>query len=279
MRVMFGNWKYMFKNFRYVIFCGLLPAIFLAYTFDYHATSSLVLNFCSGKLQSGELEKNFMFLLRTWSLIRLDTLLGGIITVLGYFIIVLFAALLLALVEKHMRIGKRTLNGIGTQVRILLLPVAGIVFLFYALEETCAIVLSSLTFAILQIQSVAVSSALCIGAFLFTFFIFLHVIETFYLWLPCLQITGFRPYHAFLYSYRLAAGVRWKLFASHALSLLLLFVTIGALAFLREPIIFYSIAFVFCFFYFSAFFIRMETVYFETDKLDREDIIKSYKDL
>ena len=274
MRIMFGNWKYMFKNFWYVIFCGLVPAVFLALTFYYRATSSVVRDFCTGNLQA-----DFLLLLRTCGLIRIDSALGGIYTALGYLLTVLFAAVLLALVEKHMRIGKRTLNGIGREVKYLLLPTACIVFLFLALEEACAIVLSSLVFAILQLKATVLKYILSVCAFFLVFFVLLYVIEVFYLWLPCLQITGFRPYHAFLYSYRLSAGVRWKLIASHALSLAALLAVIGGAAFIRQPVIFYSIAFVFCFFYFSAFFIRMETAYFQTDKLDREDIIKSYKEL
>ncbi len=274
MRIMFGNWKYMFKNFWYVIFCGFVPAVFLALTFDYAATSSVVRDFFAGRL-----EADFLLLLRTWSIIRIDSALGGIYTLFAYLLSVLFAALLLAIVEKHMRIGKRTFNGVGTQLKYLLLPAACVVLLFFALQEVFAIILSSLTFAILQLQSVAVVYVLCIAAFLLALFIFLYVIEVFYLWLPCLQITGFRPYNAFLYAYRLSVGVRWKLMGAHALSLAVLFVAIAGAAFQPEPVIFHLIAFLFCLFYFASFFIRMETVYFETDKLDREDIIKSYKEL
>ncbi|MDE6411405.1 MAG: hypothetical protein K2L02_02585 [Clostridia bacterium] len=273
MRIVFGNWKYLFKNFWYVLVCGLVPAIFLALTFDYTAIAGFVHGVFNGNPRTGFLE-----MLRAFALVRIDSALGGIYTVFAYIVSSLFAALMLSLVEKHMRIGKRTFSGVGTEMKNLLLPVFLIVFLFYALGELAAIILAALLFAIFSISSTALVYILAALAFLFVVFIFLYAFEAFYLWLPCLQITGFRPYHAFLYSYRLSIGVRWKLIAAHALSLVVLVVALGGISFLPE-IVFRAVALVLTLFLYSGLFIRMETVYFETDKLDREDVIKSYKDL
>ena len=273
MRVAFGNWKYLFSNFWYVLVCGLIPAIFLALCFDYTAFSLVLRGFFHGEPRT-----HFLDLLRAFGPIRIDSLLGGVYTFFTYILTSLFAALLLSLVEKHMRIGKRTFSGMGVEMKNLLLPSFLIVLLFYALAQTAAVILAALMFWIFSIGSTAVVYLLCTLAALVVFFVFLYVFEVFYLWLPCMQITGFRPYHAFLYSYRLSMGVRWKLIASHALSIIVAAVVLGGMSFLPE-IVFRGAALVLCLFLYSSMFIRMETVYFETDKLDREDIIKSYKEL
>ena len=273
MRVAFGNWKYLFSNFWYVLVCGLIPAIFLALSFDYTAISTLL-----NSVFHGEPRVHFLALLRAFGPIRIDSFLGGLYTGFTYILTSLFAALLLSLVEKHMRIGKRTFSGMGTEMKNLLLPCFLIVLLFYALAEIAAIILAALMFWAFSIGSTAIVYLLCALALLVVFFVFLYVFEAFYLWLPCMQITGFRPYHAFLYSYRLSMGVRWKLIGAHALSIIVSVAVLSGTAFLPE-IVFRGIALVICLFLYASMFIRMETVYFETDKLDREDIIKSYKEL
>lgn len=273
MRVVFGNWKYLFNNFWYVLVCGLAPSIFLALTFDFSAVSEYVRGFFTGTPRA-----DFLDMLRVFGPIRIDSALGAIYTAFAYLLSSLFAALLLSLVEKHMRIGKRTLSGVDTEMKHLLLPSFLIVLLFYVLGELWAVILSAVAFAIFSVSSTVLVYLLFVLAFLLISFIFLYVFEAFFLWLPCLQITGFRPYHAFLYSYRLSIGVRWKLIAAHALSLIVSFAIVGGAAFLPE-LAACSIAFVLCLFLFASFFIRMETVYFMTDKIDREDVIKSYKDL
>ncbi len=273
MRIVFGNWKYLFKNFWYALACGIVPAVFLALSFDWSAISGFLRGFFQGEPRT-----DFIGLLRAFSPIRVDSVLGGVYTVLAYVTSSVFAALLLALVEKHMRIGKRTLGGVGTEMKNLLLPAFLIVLLFYFLGELAAIILSALMFAIFSIGTTALVYLLSVLVAIGVCFLFLYSFEAFYLWLPCMQITGFRPYHAFIYSYRLSIGVRWKLIAAHALSMLVLALLLGGTAFLPE-IIFRITALVLCLFLYAGMFIRMETVYFETDKLDREDVIKSYKEL
>lgn len=273
MRIVFGHWKYLFKNFGYVLACGLVPAIFLALSFDFTAISRFVHDFFTGSPRT-----DFIELLRVFGPVRIDSVLGVIYTVLAYILCSLFAALLLSLVEKHMRIGKRTLGGVDTVMRHMLLPAFLIVMLFYAIGELWAVIFSAIAFAICSLGSTALVYFLAVGAFVLLSFFFLYAFEAFFLWLPCLQITGFRPYNAYLYSYRLSVGVRWKLILAHAMSFLVLVAAVGGASLLPEPAA-CAIAFVVCLFLYSSLFIRMETVYFETDKIDREDIIKSYKDL
>ena len=273
MRVVFGNWKYLFKNLWYVLPCGIVPAVFLALCFDYTATAEYVRSFFTGNPRA-----DFVQLFRVWSLVRIDSVLGGIYAVFAFFCVGFFAAFLVSLVEKHVRIGKRTLNGAGKQLGSVVFSVFCIVLLYTMVAELWALVISAVTFAISSLASDVLVYLLALAAFAVIAFLFLYLVEVFFLWLPCMQATGFRPYDAFLYSYRLSMKVRWRLVLAHAMSLLAFVVLVGGSAFLPE-IVSRIVAFGVYLFLFTGFFVRMETVYYEADKLDREDLIKSYREL
>ena len=109
-------------------------------------------------------------------------------------------------------------------------------------------------------------------------FLLLYVVALMYLFLPCKQVTGFRTYDAFFYSYRLMTGVRGKLLLSLFISIAGSFVFLTSASLLHISV-FIIIAFLICAMLFMSFGVRMETVYFKTDKLDREDQLKSYREL
>ncbi|MDE5897544.1 MAG: hypothetical protein K2H43_07005, partial [Clostridia bacterium] len=62
MRIVFGSWKYLFKNLWYVLPFAIVPAIFLALSLDYTAISSLVRSFFTGNPRAG-----FLDYFRAWS--------------------------------------------------------------------------------------------------------------------------------------------------------------------------------------------------------------------
>lgn len=273
MSVMFGNWKYIFKNFWYVLPFAILPAVFLALSLDYSAISELLNMLVSGNPQQGD----FIMLFRAFSLVRIDVL-GAIYSGLAAITTALFATLILAMSEKHMRIGKRTPGGILTQFGNLFLPVFCVTLLYLVIFEVWALVLSAVMFAISHISSALFVYLLFMLTFVVFTFILLYVCTAFYLWVPCMQITCFRPYHAFVYSYRLLSGVRGKLFLTFLLSFAAFCIVIGGSVFLPKYV-FLAIGFVMFVFLFPGFCVRMETVYFMTDKIDREDLIRSYREL
>ena len=86
-------------------------------------------------------------------------------------------------------------------------------------------------------------------------------------------MAGFRFFESLLYSYRLMVGVRGKLLLSFAISVIGMFLIL-VLCSLLPYAAYHIIAVVLFFFLFLNFGIRMETLYFETDKLDREDILR-----
>lgn len=273
MRTVFGHWKYIVKNLWFVLPFAVVPSVFLALTFNYSAIEHVGAEFFTGSL-----DLTFFEVFCAWSLFRFDSAYGLVISLLSLIALVVFTSLLLAFVEKHMRIGKRTLSGVFSQLGSHIGAFIGITLFFFALYELWALVLSAVLFAISAI------TAKGFACFLFAFAVavflaaLLFLVSMFYLWLPCMQITGFGPYNAFLYSYRLVVGVRWKLIFSMLVSYVPCFVLIVAGAF-GPDVLTGIVAFVLVLFSYTSFCVRMEALYFETDKLDREDLLRSYREL
>lgn len=271
MRTVFGSWKYLFKNAWFVLPLALLPAVFMALSLDYDRIEAVVRAFFSGAPQAG-----FLDFLHTWSFIRFDGVLGAIYSVIAVLAAAVFMAAILAFVEKHMRLGKRTLGGIWTQFVNALLPAFVVVLAYVILYEIWAVVLSAVLYVISQVDLVAVTYLLYIVAVLLFLFVLVYLATVLYLWLPCKLMTGFGFFEAFLYSYRLMLERRWRLVLSITISVVLDLVVLCAAIFLPVAVFRVLGALVFLFL-FPNFCIRMEVVYFETDKLDREDERRSYR--
>ena len=272
MRSLRDSWKYIFKNLWFVLPFAVLPAVFLALSLDYTAIYSFMHGFFSGEPRFG-----FIEYFRVWSFIRIDSWLGGIYTVFAFVSILFCSALMLAFVEKHMRIGKRSLSGVASALKNVLFSAFLITLVYTALYEIWAIIFSAVIFMVSSIHVTALVYVLFIAAFLLFTYGLLYVVTVFYLWLPCRQMTGFGPYNAFLYSYRLMVGIRWELVLSYLISFVAALLLLGAASFAPEAV-FRIVAIVVYVVLFLSFLIRMETAYFATDKLDREDSLQSYRE-
>ena len=269
----FGNWKYIGKNLWYVLPFAIVPAVFLSLSLDHTAISDFMHAFFTGEPRA-----DFLHYLRVWSFLRIDSWVGAIYSVLAIACCVIFMSLMLAFVEKHMRIGKRTISGVFSQLGNLALSTLAVTLVYFALYEAWAVVLSALLFVVAEIRVTALVYVLLCLFLAIGVYVLLYVATFFYLWLPCRQITGFGVYDAFLYSYRLVLSVRHKLILSWLISFGVLLVAVGGLSFL-PAYAFHPVATLFFAALFMGFGVRMETVYFMTDKLDREDILKSYREL
>ena len=268
MRTVFGSWKYIFRNLWFLLSFAVIPAVFMALSLDYRCISEVVCGYFTGTPQA-----EFLEFFHAWSFIRFDSVLGAVYSLLAVVCIFLFMAALLAFVEKHMKLGKRTFGGVAAQFKNVLLPALFITLLYVVLYEIWAVVLSAVLYVISQVDTLAVAYLLYTVAVLLFLFVLIYLATMFYLWLPCKQMTGFRFFDAFLYSYRLMVGVRGKLLLSFAVSVVGMFLIL-VLCSLLPYAAYHIIAVILFFFLFLNFGIRMEALYFETDKLDREDILR-----
>ena len=274
MRIIFGQWKYILKNLWSVLPFALLPAAMLALSLDYDAISTVTHAFFAGGLK----DMGYVVLLRTFSLVRIDSVWMALLSVGTAAVSCVCFTLLLILVEKHMRIGKRTLSGLWHQFTWLVLPVLWILFIYTFLYEAWAAVLSALLFVVCALPSTAFLYILFLAVICIFSFLLIYLVVLLYLFLPCKQVTGFRTYDAFFYSYRLMTGVRGKLLISLLISFGGTLIVLAATSLLPKAV-FAIIGFILFVFLFMSFGVRMETVYFATDKLDREDRLKSYREL
>ncbi len=273
MGVIFGNWKYIFKNLWSVLPFAALPAVCLAVTLDYDAIHTVTHAFFTGGLHDME----FFYLFRAFSIVRVDHVWSALISVLALLVSSVCFTLMLIFVEKHMRIGKRTLSGLKRQFTWLILPVFCMAIFYLALYEVFAVIVSALLYVVCRLPSTAFLYILFLAVIAMFAFLLLYVVTLLYLFLPCKQVTGFKTYDAFFYSYRLMTGVRGKLLLSFGISITGSFVILSAASLLPLSV-FIIIVLILCAFLFMSFGVRMETVYFRTDKLDREDQLKSYRE-
>lgn len=272
MRTVFGSWKYIFKNIWFLLPFAVLPALFFSLVLDYSAITALLSDFFTGTPRAG-----FLGYFCALSVIRFD-LLGGLYSLCAFIAFGVCTALMLALAEKHMRLGKRTPSGVFSQFGSLLFFAFVISFLYLLSYEIWAIVLSAVLFAVASAGNVVAVYILDSFFFLLFSFVMLYLATVYYLWFPCKQVTGVGYYHSLMYSYRLMSGMRWRLVLAFAIPFLVAGAVVVGFSFLGE-LAFRLAVFVVFVFFFLDFTIRMETVYFEADKLDREDLIQSYREL
>lgn len=274
MDIVFGNWKYIFKNLWYVLPFAVLPSVLLAFSLDYDAINHVTYAFYTGGLH----DIGFFYLFRAFSVVRVDNVWSTPVSIVTIFVSCVMFTLMLIFVEKHMRIGKRTLSGLKRQFTWLILPVFCMTVFYLALYEAFAVIVSALLFVVCRLPSTAFSYLLFLAVIAVFAFLLLYVVALMYLFLPCKQVTGFRTYDAFFYSYRLMTGVRGRLLLSLFISIAGSFFVLSSASLLHVSV-FIIIAFLLCTVLFMSFGVRMETVYFKTDKLDREDQLKSYREL
>ena len=105
----------------------------------------------------------------------------------------------------------------------------------------------------------------------------IYVIGLLYLWLPCMQITGFRTMEAFQYSYHLMAPVRWGIMSVQAALLFGVEVLIEFLAVIGlEPVLFTLITTAMYTALIMIYCVRMEVAYFDRENIERADLKRRY---
>ena len=179
--------KYIIKNFFYVIPFTVLPAVFLAFSLDKPAIERIAEGYFSGKPHA-----SFPELFHAISIFNFRSIQAFIMGFIGVVCMILCGALMFAMIDKHMRIGRRTWNGVFSKLNDNLISTFGICILYVAVYELWSLITSALLFLVMLPDSKVVVYILSVLVFLAMHFILLYVVSIFYLWLPCLQITGFR---------------------------------------------------------------------------------------
>lgn len=264
--------KYISKNFFYVFPFAVLPAMFLALAVDERAVAEVL-----GCIFRGEFDLlTFGKVFHAISVVNFGSWRAVLFGIVGIIVLTPCVAMLTALLEKHFRIGKRTFNGVWSKLNDNALSTIGYVLFLLVVYEIWSLILSALICfaALIRLRAVAyVFMAIFVVAL---HFILVYLIGTIYLWLPCMQITGFRPYEALRYAYALIAPSQWKLLGNRFFTLLIVETLIAVFSvWLPLPVAFVLIAAVYTLLI-LLYCVRMQIVYFDLDQIERADLTRFY---
>ena len=274
MRYTLQSIKYVLKNFIYIFPFAVIPALFLSFSTDEEAMISVLGNFFSGEIGAWD----FSNLFRAISVLNFASWQAIAFGLVGIVAIVLCVSLMMALMEKHMRIGKRTFNGIFSKLNDNLLSTSGYAVLLLAIYELWSLITAALLCFVAMIPSVVVAYTFAIILFFAANFALLYSINIIYLWLPCMQITGFKAAESLYYSNQLATPVRWRILLGQAASLLIMNVLVYLYVFFApNPFAFAFLTTLLYVFIIMIYCVRMQIAYFDLDHIERADIAKYYR--
>ena len=265
--------KYIFKNFFYVVLFALLPAFALSLSVAKEEIK-IVWNVVAAGDFSALRFSDLFCAISVLNFGSWDSVLSGI---LGLIILVPCVALLMAVLDKHMRFGKRTFNGLWSKLNDNFISTFGYTFFFLAIYEAWAVLLAALLFFVALIPNVIAVYIIGGVVFMLMHIALLSAIGEIYLWLPCMQITGFRALEALQYSHQLLTSIKWKilfgqllfLFATEALLMICArFLPSFTIFTIWTTLMFMILLMFYC--------VRMMIAYFDRDQIERADLRKYY---
>lgn len=266
--------KYIFKNFPYVFAFALLPAVFLSVSTDKDALIAVLDAFFQGRLTSW----TFPELFRAISVLNFGSWQSIVFGLIGILVAVPCVALLTALLEKHFRIGKRTFNGLWSKLNDNFISTCGFTVLLVLIYEVWALITAAVLFFISRMAMEILAYSLTVAFLLGLHLVLLYIVGTVYLWLPCMQITGFRALEALHYSYQLIQPVRWQVLGGQAFFLLLTETLICVCAwYIHASLVFMLITTALYALLIMLFCVRMEVAYFDRDHIQRSDLTYYYQ--
>ncbi len=266
--------KYNVKNLLYVFPLVILPAFFLSLTLARADVQSVAQKVQEGSFSTITFWELFhsltIFNFASWG-----TVAAGLLGVLS---LVVCVSLVMAFTDKHMRFGKRTFNGLFAKLNDNLLSTFGFTMLMVILYEIWTLLLT----AVLQLSFLLPSVAVYVVAPLIV--LAMHVALTYaisliYLWLPCMQITGFRTFEALRYGFLLCEPIQGNIIWVQALSMVVAEAAIVAATLLLPSVLVASVVVATMLYavLILQFCVRMQIVYFDRAQIERADLKKYYE--
>ena len=266
--------KYIAKNFWYILPFAIIPAFFFAFSVDKEAIYCALEIFASGDLRGF----HFAHLFRAVSVLNFASWQAIVFGAIGIVVLVFCVAMMLALLEKHMRIGKRTYNGLFSKLNDNILSTTGYTLLIVLIYELWSLILSALLFFFSRITIMPIAYTFSIFGFLGMHLLLIYVVGAIYLCLPCMQITGFKSLEALQYSYHLVSKVKWRILIGQIVLLLLAeFLVCTIAVFMPSEIVFILVSTALYAILIMVYCVRMEIAYFDRDNIQRADLVKYYR--
>jgi len=271
--------SYILKNILYILPFGVVCGVMFGIISDPYATGDTAMKFFSGDISGIE----FTMMFRSLSAINVSAWYYILISFAAFIAVALALSLQFAFVEKHMRIGKRTLNGIWHKINDNFISTFGMAGIYLAVYELWAALTAVLLYGCIRLFSIiaALQYIFVCVVFIGMVFVLMYIVQMISLWTPCAQITGFTLFEALKYSAELAWKVRWQQVAAYSI-----FVSLSVAIIMGFSLLSYAVPSVYFLTMFviiavfsvdTAFFtVGQEVAYFEADQLERADLIKRY---
>lgn len=269
MRYIGMTFKYIFKNFIFIFFFAIIPSFFFVKSCNIGNLVAVVksivdLNF----------NLDFYQLFSYFSLFAAEYWYFAII---AFVFTVVCMAMLLSLLDKHMRVGTRSFKDLFARIDYNIGSTFYILFLAVVFYELWALV--SACFISLIVLIITNPLARCIICLLFAVLLMAalcYLISKFILWLPCRHITGYGFIDSLSYSSQLNEGKRGSVFISVFIPYLIcailqcvivavsLYVNMGIFVFIAIELIY-----VFVFLYYN---VLMYVTFFDANGEERMDL-------
>ena len=273
MKITIQSTKYSFKNILYLFPLSVIPAFFLSFTLAREEIFSIFEKFTTKALNTLTFTEIF-HAVSLFNFSSIPSIVGGLI---GFIALVVCVALLMAFTDKHMRIGKRTFNGLFSKLNDNLLSTFGVALLLFVIYELWSVIASAVFLLAVQLPFVAACVALGI-TFVALHIALLYMIAAIYLWLPCMQITGFKPFEALRYSNIVCEPIKGKLVTAQFIILILCEILISAsvLCLPQTGVVSFIVTTVLYSFMIMIFCVRMQMCYLDRTQTERADLKKYY---
>jgi len=264
--------KYILKNFFYILPFAIIPAFFLSLSISQEEIKKVIEVVFSGSLE-GLTFYDVFCAISVFNFGSVEAIITGII---GMLAMVPCVALLMALLDKHMRFGKRTFNGLWAKLNDNFISTFGYTFLLLLIYEVWALLTAALVYFMSMIPVAVVAYITSLVVYVLMHVVLLYVLGMIYLWLPCMQITGFPAMEAWQYSYRLLTPVKWRVLSKQIILLFVVEGMIAACAVYFSGTLFSVVSTLLCAILLLFYCVRMETVYFDRDQIERVDLRRYY---
>ena len=272
MRYTVQSGKYVFKNILYIFPLAVVPAFFLALSTDPAALKSVLQSFFNGAIS----EWKFGDLFSAVSVLNFNGW-NSMFGFIGLVALMVCVSMLTALMEKHMRFGKRTFNGLFSKLNDNLLATCGYGLLLIAIYELWALIMAALLLAVSCIPLVWLACAFSFIVMIMMHFALLYCVGLIYLWLPCMHITGFPAAEALQYSNQLSKPAKWRILLSQTVFLFAVETLIFLSVLLTGEFTFTIVSTILYAFLIMIYCVRMQVVYFDLDGIERRDLRKYYQ--
>lgn len=271
MKYLKDSFSYVFKNFIFIFIFSLLPSYFLAFVQKGDRTSAFIASLFEDGAGAGFGD--------VFSFLSPFNAYGWIYSLVALILMIILLPMLTGFIERHMRLGVRSLKGILSRFNYNFVACFRLLLIFFVLYELWAVVAAGFIYLFVVLFNGVLCGVLASVCFALTLVLFCWILSAIILWLPVLQITGYRFMDSFVYEYQLYAGRRIRIFLAVLVPWVLGYVFAILSAFFVWPVsalldfIIRELLFMVLILYYA---VLMYVVYFAASGEERADLAKRY---